>query len=466
MKFANVVERAIVVMETMLRTWRSLWQKVTLLLESNPHSAALLASFSRTPLLWSLACCVAAFLIWATMFTLDVASYAQGQVTPAGQLKRIQHLEGGIIRNIAVAEGQQVAAGAVIAELEDVVSDADTGDLRSRVASMEVKTLRITASLNKTATLVLPPELESEFPEFARDARLAFDSYRSRYDAIVQTHNSKAAQRRAEIQDARERLRGLSSRSKYVTEQVKISEEMLKQRLTHDYEHLQLKKEQAQIEAEYLSTVANERRAMTALDEEIAALAAFRHEEDVALRRELQEASTELASLRERLRKPNDSRERTVVRAPVAGSILTLYFKNKGGVVSPGGTIATLVPEGEALLIEAKLPIADVGYVHIDSPARLTLASGAGGFSSIMAKVVHISPDTVVDEKATGPHAGTAHYVVRLQPAENAFRRGEEVYALRPGVQVTAAILTGERSVLSVLLEPFIGSGVRPLTER
>ena len=404
---------------------------------------------------------VLGFLAWSNIAILDVVSQASGEVVPSTQLKSIQHLEGGIIRKLNVVEGQQVKAGAVIAELEDVAPEAEVGDMKSRAAGFETRVARLTALLEKAPALQLPAEVARAYPEFARDALTSFDSSRKRYVAMVQTHESKISQRRSEIQEAKERLVGLESRSRFVKEQVRISEEMLRQKLTNDYEHLQLKKEQAQIDSDRMGTIASERKAVQALDEAVAALSAYRNDEDVNLRKELQDAASELASLRERLRKPNDSQERTVVRTPVAGSIMTLYFKNKGAVVAPGGTIATLVPEGEALLIEAKLPISEVGYVRLGEPARLSIASGGSGFSTIAAEVVHVSPDAMADEKGNN-----SYYVVRLQPKEAAFRRSGDLYPLRPGVQVTAAIITGQRSVMGVLLDPFIGSGVHPLTER
>ncbi len=427
----------------------------------NHSSGRLQASIGRNPLLWLQVGCVFVFVVWSMYFHLDVASYAQGQVIPAGQLKRIQHLEGGIIRNINVVEGQQVKAGDVIAELENVAPEAEVGDLKARTAGYEIKVARLTALLAKAPRLALPTALAGAYPEFARDAISSFESSRARYAAMVQTNESKISQRKSEIQEAKERLAGLESRSRYIKEQVKISEDMLRQKLTNDYEHLQLKKEQAQIDADRLGTIANERKASQALDEAVSALSAYRNDEDVNLRKELQEAASELASLRERVRKPSDSQDRTVVRSPVAGSIMTLYFKNKGAVVAPGGTLATLVPEGEALLVEAKLPISEVGYVRVGSIARLSIASGGSGFSTIAAEVVHVSPDAMADEKSNN-----SYYIVRLQPKEMGFRRNSDFYPLRPGVQVTSAILTGERSVMSLLLDPFIGSGVHPLTER
>jgi adhesin transport system membrane fusion protein len=422
--------------------------------------AATAVSRQRYRLLWTMVAVVLGMLLWAAFSPLDVASYAQGQVIPAGQLKKIQHLEGGIIRNLNVVEGQVVKAGQVIAEIEDIASGSDAGDLRSRAGALEIKSMRINAQLSQQA-LRFPPELEKNFPDFCQEARQAYESGRERYASIVKTNEAKIAQRQAEIQEAKERLAGLQSRSKIIADQVKISEALIKQKLSSDYDHLQLLKEQAQIDSDRDGTIATQRRAAEALEEARATLATFRREEEVNLRKELQDASTELASLRERLRKPSDSYERTLVRSPVAGSIMTLYFKNRGAVVSPGGVIATLVPEGEALLIEAKLPISEVGYVHLGERARLSVSASGSGFSTVDAKVVHVSPDSVADEKT-----GVSYYVVRLEPEEFAFHRGTDSYPLRPGVQVTAAIITGQRSVLALLLDPFQFRGVKPLTER
>lgn len=416
---------------------------------------------AQRPLLWVLTSVVGAFVIWAAIFKLDAASYAQGQVVPDGQLQKIQHLEGGIIKKIQVSEGQQVKAGDVIAELEDESPGADVADIGARVAGLEMKYRRLQASIERAGNLSLPADLQKEFPAQAEQEKAAFQAYMARYRAVIQNHESRISQRKSEIQEANARLQGLQSRSKLVAEQMTISSNLLKQKLTNEYEHLQLSKEQAQINSDRDSTIASLERAKTGLTEAQASMDVFRREEEMNLRKEAVDISTELNSLKERLRKPLDSQSRTTVRAPVAGTIMTLYQKGRGTVVSPGGLVATLVPEGEQMLVEARLPVSEIGYVAMGSAARLSIASGGSGFSSIDAKVVHISPDATIDEKTGAPF-----YTVRLQPKTHVFRRGKDAYALRPGVQVMAAIITGERSVLAVLIEPFIGSGIHPLSER
>lgn len=427
----------------------------------NIQLKTIIKHYSDHTLLWCISTLVLFFLSWSIFFQLDVASYAHGSVIPASQLKKIQHLEGGIIKNILVSEGQKIEAGTVIAEIENVTSDADVGDLSNKSSALEMKIIRIKALLAHDSRLVIPDNLSKNRPTDVQEAQSAFQSAKERANAFSNSYMAKIAQRKAEIAELKERLIGLNSRSKFISEQVKISEKMLAQKLTHEYEHLQLKKEQAQIDAEKNSTIASEQRARTSLAEAEAALAVFRSEEDVALKRELQEAMTEFNSIVERLRKPSDSLDRTSVKSPVSGNILTLFYKNKGAVVPPGGTIATLVPEGDSLLIEAKLPISDIGYVNLGAPARLSLMSGSTGFSPINAEVFHISPDAIVDEKS-----GSSYYLIRLKPIEQYFKRNDQIYPLKPGVQITATILTGERSVLSLLAEPFGMDGIKPLTER
>lgn len=412
-------------------------------------------------LIFVLIACVLSFFVWSAWAPLDVASYAQGQVIPAGQLKRIQHLEGGIVEDIKVREGEMVQEGQVILELQTTSIEAEVGDLRTRLAASEIQAIRLQATLNRAASVKFPAALVRDFPKFVEEALSEFKSDAARYNAAVATYRSRIASRQAEIQEARERLKGLRARSVLIEEQVAISSNLLERKLTSEYEHLQLLRDQSQVRSDRDTAIATEERAKRQMEEEQASLVSFKSDEEVKLRKALQEVQTELAAMRERFRKPEDSQKRTVVRAPVAGTVQALYFKNRGAVVSPGGLVATLVPEGEALLIEAKLPLGDVGFVRLGERTRLSLASGARGYGSIDGEVVYISPDSFMDEKT-----GQGHYIVRIRPEELAFKNDGELYPLRPGVQVTCAILTGTRSVLALITDPFLNNGVQPLTER
>jgi membrane fusion protein, adhesin transport system len=164
----------------------------------------------------------------------------------------------------------------------------------------------------------------------------------------------------------------------------------------------------------------------------------------------------------ERLRKFDDNLQRTVLRAPVDGIVKTLYLVTEGGVIRPGETVLDIVPEGDRLIVEARLPTQDIGYIHAGQKAVIKLTTAdARRFGNINGEVVHISPDTLVTDK------GQPYYKVRVATEDACFKgSGGEKYCLYPGMLVLVNIHTGQRTVLEYLFSPFFASMDSALTER
>jgi adhesin transport system membrane fusion protein len=165
--------------------------------------------------------------------------------------------------------------------------------------------------------------------------------------------------------------------------------------------------------------------------------------------------------MKQRLRKYSDTLRRTVIRSPVRGLVKTLHIVTIGGVVKSGEPIVDIVPVEDRLVVEAHLPIQDIGYVQTGQDAVVKLASrDAGRFGKLDGKVVHVSPDTF-----TTPE-GATFYSVRIETSEDSFVRGDFKYKLIPGMLVTAYIHTGQRTVLDYLLDPFLDSMDQAMKER
>jgi len=202
------------------------------------------------------------------------------------------------------------------------------------------------------------------------------------------------------------------------------------------------------------------RRTRASLDQERVAMTAIDVDEDAGLRKELDDTRTQHAELSERLKKFADSSQRSTIRSPIDGVVMSLFVVTQGGVVAPGGTVMTLVPGNDRLVVEVKLPVTDVGFVQAGQPARLQLTAAAGRRSPpIDGKVVHVSPD-VVTEQDREPYV-----LVRIAPTRDRFTNGGWEYQLRPGSQLSASILTGERSVLAYIVDPFISGAHAALSE-
>ncbi|MFT7724693.1 MAG: HlyD family type I secretion periplasmic adaptor subunit [Roseateles sp.] len=403
---------------------------------------------------------LAAFVVWGALCKLDIASHSAGEVVTSGQTKLVQHLEGGIVRRLLVREGQAVQAGDALAELERSASDAELRELEAHIGGLQIRILRLEAQLAGRASFDVPAALAAKFPEQVRTARELFESQRQRLAGNLEVQGFKVSQRDGELNELQARREHLQGKLKLLGEQIAISEKLLKDGLANQYEHLNLLKELEMTRGALNETVASLGRIATGRRLENASLRTLASSDREQMHKDLEDARKQLAEFQERSSKYTDSQRRTVVRAPIAGTVMTMNVVTEGGVVPPGGTLMSLVPAGERLLVEARLPVGDVGLVHPGQPARLQLMSAsARGFQPVAGTVIDISPDSVVEQ------GKEPYYRVRIEPARREFLHDARRYPLVPGVMVSVAILAGERSVLGYVFDP-LTSGMRiALTE-
>jgi adhesin transport system membrane fusion protein len=410
--------------------------------------------------LWIL---VALFLVvgaWAYISPLDVVSNAVGEVIPSSQVKSIQHLEGGIVREIMVREGDTVEEGQPLVALEGTATGADVQELRVRILALKADVARLEAERTGAETIAFPSELR-DHEDLTRLARQRFEARRTRLSGEKAGLAEAIQQRRQDIKEITARLKNTRESLKLQEEQIRISEELLKDDLTNRMLHLDLLKEANGLRSRIQEDTAALGRAGAALKEAEQKLRTLDDSFREEVQTELDEHRRSLEEFIERMRKFQDSLQRTVLRSPVNGVVKTLYVYTVGGVVRPGGTVADVVPREDRLVVEAKLAVQDVGYVHPGQEVRVKLASSdAVRFGVLEGKVVNVSPDTVVGEDQV------PYYKVRIETEFDRFAKGGLVYQLVPGVQVTCAILTGSRTVLEYVLDPFLRGFSSAMRER
>ena len=410
---------------------------------------------------WLCAGMVVSFGIWSAVCEIDIVSMATGEVIPSTQVKTVQHLEGGIVREIKVLEGGRVKAGQELVVLEPTASSADVGELQERLASLRFDLARLRALLQRQETLDLEPELVAARPDLARQAQSRFQVELDKHRSDLNRQQATLTQRTQEIQEIRTRIENNRNRLKLVQEQVKISEGLLKRDLTNRFVHLNLLKEEEELRGGIENDKAGLVRAEAARREAQAFLDSIGSEFLQANRKLLDEAELSFRELTQRIQKFRDNLSRTVVRAPVDGTVKTIHVVTVGGVIRPGDAVVDLVPAGDRLIIEAKLQTQDIGYVVPGQEAMVKLASGdAMRFGALKGTVMHVSPDTLMtpDNKP--------YYKVRIATEKDHFARGKLVYNLFPGMQVVASIQTGTRTVLRYLVDPLLANFDVALGER
>ena len=404
---------------------------------------------------------VSAIFVWMWLGTLDVVSLTMGNVVPSSQIKTIQHLEGGIVYKIHVEEGQKVIAGQSLVELETTDSEANVGEMLVRLDTLTVQMARLDAESIGSEEITFTPEVEQRTPKLARQEKALFKARRDGYLSGVASQQGLITQKEQVIEQVSSRLKHSENKLVFLKEQVDISNELLKDELTNRYNHLTLLKDKSTLLSQIDEDKALLKGSEASLVEARERLNEIRLSYQANSRGELEKSRREYSELSQRMEKLKDSLKRTILRAPVDGTIKTLNVHTVGGVIRPSEAVIELVPTGDKLLIEVKLPPQDVGFVQVGQTAQIRLASAdATRLGKLDGKVIHISPDSFVDEE------GAAFYKVRIETEQNFFERNGLKYFLSPGVQVSTGIVTGERTVFEYLFEPFLGGIERALRER
>ena len=399
--------------------------------------------------------------IWMWLGTLDIVSLTSGSVVPSSQVKTIQHLEGGIVSKIYIKEGQQVLANQPLLDLESTDSKANVGEMLVRLATLTVKMARLRAESNGSEVIIFLSEVEKRTPKLVQQERALFKARRESYLSGFASQQGLVLQKEQVIEQVTSRLVHSENKLKLLQEQISISDELLKDELTNRYNHITLLKDESVLLSQIDEDKALIKGSEASLVEAQEKLNEIRLGYQANSRGELEESRREHGELSQRMEKLKDSLKRTVLRAPVDGTIKTLNVHTVGGVIRPGEVVIEIVPVDDILLIEVKLPPQDVGFVQVGQTAQIRLASAdATRLGKLDGKVIHISPDSIVDEE------GVAFYKVRIETEQNFFERNELKYFLSPGVQVSAGIVTGERTVFEYLFEPFLGGMEKALRER
>ena len=396
--------------------------------------------------------CAAVFLafgIWSVVSTLDIVSMATGEVVPSTQVKTVQHLEGGIVREILVKEGETVKAGQSLVVLEPTTSGADVGELQVRLTFLRIEIARLEAQTQGLGKPRFDTDLIATHGEQVRQAEAFFKARRSTHRNQIAKQKLVISQHNHEINEINARIRNNKQNLAMVQEQVAISEDLLRKDLTNRYTHLELLKEKSNLSGGIDEDASALNRAKASQNEAKATLQDLINIFDQDNRQNLDEAYATFRELSQRMQKFGDSLKRTIVRSPVDGIMKTLYMFTVGGVLRPGDAVADIVPGNDRLIIEAQLPTTDIGYVSAGQLATLKLASAdAMRFGHINGEVLRVSPDALVNPE------GMPFYKVLIAPQNDHFEKKGQRYNLFPGMQIMVSIHTGNRTVFDYLTGP------------
>ncbi len=377
------------------------------------------------------------FFIIINLKIIEVISLAGGKIIPQGRIKYVQHLEGGIVEEILISEGEIVEANQPLVVLSKEKASSEYEELNTRLKSIELSILRVIAEKNSENLISISNETKNLFEQELIDSEN--ELLKSRRGAI----NSEIKSKEGNIEKGNKNLENLQKRLKLVKEQQSISQKLLDVEATSRLKHIEILRERQEVDGQ--------------IDEQKAIILISRNELDKVRNNYLEQLSSELSSLKKekeelnkRIQKYSDSLNRTVLKSPVSGTVKLVSVNSKGAIVVPGVTVVEIVPENEKLIIEAKLPLSEIGYVkkNLDVKIRLNTSDGSR-FKSIKGKVIFVGADRISSRDEEG------FYLVKVETSENSFVRDGEEYKLFSGVPVIVGIITGKRSFTDYFLTPF-----------
>lgn len=391
------------------------------------------------------------FILWALFARLDEVTIASGEVVPEGKVKVIQHLEGGIVRDIYISEGVEVKEGTPLMQLDLPATSINRDELQVRLDGLVLQRARLRAEVASAGTVDFPADEAKRRPDLLASETRNFDSRRQALRATLTVLQDQARQKGLEIQEMETRQRALASNLRLARERLGMSSELMKSGLTARMEHVALQGQVEELEGQLDTVRASIPRAQAGEAEAKSRIAEEQARFVRTAQGELSEAELNIARTHELLSQASDQQRRTQITSPIDGIVKNLRTNTIGGVVKAGEPIMEIVPLHERLQIDAKLNPADRGYVQVGQKAMVKLSAyDYTTYGGLDGDVILVAPDTTIGQD------NQPYYRVVVQ-TERAFLGDEAArHAITPGMQATIDIHTGSRTVMEYLIKPVL----------
>ena len=401
-----------------------------------------------------------AFLIWASRAELEEVTRGDGKVIPSSRNQIIQNLEGGILFELLVSEGNVVERNQILLKIANTVAESELRDIQSQAITIQAQITRLEAeAFGKPFA-----DVERNAPDVARNERQLYETRLAQLEAQLAVLRDQLNQRRQELVELRARQQSVSKSLDLARSERDILAPLIPQGAASKVDLIRVERQVADLEGQLTAVRLSIPRvegavleAQKRLDERVAT---FRSEANT----ELNKNRALLATLTERIVAGGDRVVRTDVRSPVRGIIKEIKVNTIGGVVRPGQDLIEVVPLEDTLLIEANVKPADIAFIRPGQPAMIKVtAYDFSIYGGLRGKLEQISADTIKEEKERGVES---YYRVRLRTDKNYLGSENIKLPIIPGMTVQAEILTGRKTVLDYLLKPVLKVRDRALRER
>lgn len=428
-------------------------------------SDASAAFLERTPrsgraILWVTVAFFACAVAWASNAELDEVTRGIGRVVPSRQVQVVQNLEGGILAELLVREGDVVEDDQVLLRIDDTRFSSSLRENRVRYLALKAKAARLTAQSNDT-DLEAPVEVLENEPSLIEQERALLESRQDELASTIEILKRQMTQREQELAELRTRAAQLKRSRGLVGKELKMTRPLVADGAISEVEVLRLEREMSELRGQFDGN----RHAITRVGAKLAEAetkireAKLRFQNEA--RTELNDTLTELSGLSESGLALSDRVDRTAVRSPVRGTVKELLVNTVGGVIQPGADLVKIVPLEDTLLVEARIRPSDIAFLRPgqNSVVKFT-AYDFAIYGGLDGNLEQIGADTITDER------NDTFYRVLVRTERNYLGDTKQPLPLIPGMLTEVDILTGKKTVMDYLLKPVLRAKSRALRER
>lgn len=389
-------------------------------------------------------------IVWSSFAQIDERTRGSGKVIPSQKIQTIQNLEGGIVSEVFVQEGEHVKKGQPLMKIQDVGFTGSYNEKQLKINELQAKSYRLNAEASGQGFYVPRTDSPSMSQLVSQEANLHM-SQQSQLSNAVAIIDAQISQKEKELMENRAKREELKNALDLIEKEIAITEPLTKNMVVSEVQFLQMKRQAAMIQGDFKATA----HSIARIQENIGELRKRRMEIVYEFRnkakQELNSVTAEIQQIKESESVLADRVDRTIVRSPVNGTINQILINTIGGVVKPGMDMLEIVPDDDMLMVEVKIKPSDIAYIYPGQSANVKFtAYDFSIYGGLKGKVKHVSANTITDEK------DNSYYLVRIATDKNFLLKDGKKLEIMSGMTVDVDILTGKKTVMDFILKPIL----------
>lgn len=411
--------------------------------------------------IWGVILFFAFLLGWAHFAIVDEVTKGEGKAIPSSKIQKVQNLEGGIVAEIYVKEGQIVEAGTPLIRLDDTRFASNVGETEADRIGMALRVERLSAEV-EDRPLNISDTLRKSAPRQAADEEQLYRSRRQQLADEIGGLQAQLTQKQQELREFASKQEQYRNSLALLRQEIGMSEPLVKQGAVSPVEVLRLRRSEVETRGQLDATTLAIPRAQAAISEVQRKIDETRGKFRSDALTQLNEARTGLSKYTATAKGLEDRVSRTMVSSPVRGVIKQVLVNTVGGVIQPGSDIVEIVPLDDTLVVEAKIRPQDIAFLHPGQEAMIKFtAYDYTIYGGLKGELVQIGADTITDEDKK-----QTYYLIRLRTDRNHLGTDDKPLLIIPGMVASVDIITGHKSILSYLLKPILRAKAEALHER